>query len=142
MATLWKTPYFFKNLLNSLLQKRDPPITDKSPWGTKSSKYVLFQERGDTLPFIIRKCDRFHPFRHIIYYHENVLDSMRTYKRAHKVNAPYIKQLNQNKRFRGISCFVKFHHLFGIYHMPWRTHELLSGWLDNRSHIVKSCEQF
>ena len=37
-------------------------ISNNGPWGAKSGKYVVFQESGDTLPFIICKCYGFHPF--------------------------------------------------------------------------------
>ena len=55
-------PIFPQQPFEQLVAEMGSPITNNGPWGAKSEKYVLFQERGDTLPFIIGKCCGFHLF--------------------------------------------------------------------------------
>ena len=138
-----ENPIFLQLYFEQSVAKVGAPITNNCPWGAKTREYILFQECKDTLPFIVCEGDGFDPFRYIINRYQNVLHSMRTHKRAHKVNIPkhQITQ-SQEQGLEGALAFLKCHHIIGIDHMLQKTHEHLDEELANSNHIVISYERF
>jgi uncharacterized membrane protein len=69
-------------------------ITYDCSRSTKTSKDSVFQKLDHNFVVIGLACNNFHPFGHIVYSNEDVQITKRVWERSHEINAPHIKNLN------------------------------------------------
>jgi hypothetical protein len=88
-------------LLEKIVTKMLASITYDCSRSTKRSEDSVLQNLDHNLVVIVLACNSLHPFRHIVHSNEDIEVAKGVWKRSHEINAPHIKNLNNQNGLEG-----------------------------------------